>query len=68
MDIAGIDVGTYVKNAQRAVAERVSLPPGYSVVWSGQYEYMQAARARLLMVGPMAGILIILLLYTATRS
>ena len=68
VDIAGIDVGTYVKNAQRAVAERVSLPPGYSIVWSGQYEYMQAARERLLMVGPMAGILIILLLYVATRS
>ncbi|MHC4106789.1 MAG: efflux RND transporter permease subunit [Planctomycetota bacterium] len=68
VDIAGIDVGTYVKNAQRAVAERVSLPAGYSIVWSGQYEYMQAARQRLLIVGPFAGVLIILLLYLATQS
>ena len=68
VDIAGIDVGTYVKNAQRAVAERVSLPPGYSIVWSGQYEYMQEARARLMIVMPVAGVLIVLLLYLATRS
>ena len=68
VDIAGIDVGTYVKNAQRAVAERVKLPPGYNVIWSGQYEYMQAARERLLLIGPIAGVLIVLLLYIATRS
>ncbi|MCH8271162.1 MAG: efflux RND transporter permease subunit [Planctomycetes bacterium] len=68
VDIAGLDVGTYVKNAQRAVAERVDLPPGYSIVWSGQYEYMQAARARLMVVVPLAGVLIVMLLYLATRS
>jgi len=68
VDIAGIDVGTYVKNAQRAVAEQVTLPPGYSIVWSGQYEYMQAARARLMVIVPLAGVVILLLLYGATRS
>ena len=68
VDIAGIDVGTYVRNAQRAVAEKVAIPAGYSVVWSGQYEYMQEARARLMVVMPVAGVLIVLLLYMATQS
>ncbi len=68
VDIAGIDVGTYVDNAQRAVAGAVTLPAGYNIVWSGQYEYMQAARQRLLMIVPLAGVLIVLLLYMATRS
>ncbi|QKK10131.1 MAG: efflux RND transporter permease subunit [Planctomycetota bacterium] len=68
VDIAGLDVGTYVRNAQRAVAEQVPLPAGYSIVWSGQYEYMQAARARLLVAVPLVAVLIVLLLYFATRS
>ena len=68
VDIAGIDVGTYVRNAQRAVAAQVELPAGYSIVWSGQYEYMQAARARLMVAVPLAGVVILLLLYLATRS
>ena len=68
VDIAGIDVGTYVKNAQQAVARSVTLPAGYSIVWSGQYEYMQAARARLMVVVPVAAVLIVLLLYLATTS
>ncbi len=68
VDIAGLDVGTYVKNAQRAVNEMVTLPPGYSIIWSGQYEYMQAARARLIVIVPVAGVLIVLLLYMATNS
>jgi len=68
VDIAGIDVGTYVANAQQAVARQVELPPGYSIVWSGQYEYMQAARKRLMLVVPLAGVLILLLLYMATKS
>ncbi|MGD9689676.1 MAG: efflux RND transporter permease subunit [Phycisphaerales bacterium] len=68
VDIAGIDVGTYVKNAQRVVAAQVPLPAGYSIVWSGQYEYMQAARARLLIAVPLAAVAIVLLLYFATRS
>ncbi len=68
VDIAGIDVGTYVANAQKVVAQKVSLPTGYSIVWSGQYEYMQAARARLMIAVPMALVLIILLLYMATHS
>jgi len=68
VDIAGIDVGTYVANAQEAVERSVALPPGYSVVWSGQFEYMQAAASRLRVVIPLAAILIVLLLYMATKS
>ncbi len=68
VDIAGIDVGTYVANAQRAVAEKVDRPEGYSIVWSGQYEYMQAARQDLIVAGILALAAIILLLYVSTRS
>jgi Cu(I)/Ag(I) efflux system membrane protein CusA/SilA len=68
VDIAGIDVGTYVENAQKAVAQQIDLPSGYSIVWSGQYEYMEAARKRLMVVVPLAGVLILLLLYVATKS
>jgi Cu(I)/Ag(I) efflux system membrane protein CusA/SilA len=68
VDIAGIDVGTYVKNAQKAVERGVTLPPGYTVIWSGQYEYMEAARKRLSVVIPLAAVIIILLLYMATHS
>ncbi len=68
VDIAGLDVGTYVRNAQRAVAAQIELPPGYSILWSGQYEYMQAARAKLMIAVPLAGVVILLLLYVATKS
>ena len=68
VDIAGIDVGTYVKNAQRAVEAAVTPPPGYTIIWSGQYEYMQAAKKRLMVVVPLAAVLIVLLLYMATNS
>ena len=68
IDIAGLDVGTYVRNAKEAVADSVTLPPGYSIVWSGQYEYMQAAGRRLMIVVPLTVVLILLLLYFATHS
>jgi Cu(I)/Ag(I) efflux system membrane protein CusA/SilA len=63
MDITGIDVGTYVKAAQKTVQEKLDLPPGYSLVWSGQYEYMVRAQKRLMVVVPMTLLLIFLLLY-----
>jgi Cu(I)/Ag(I) efflux system membrane protein CusA/SilA len=68
VDIADVDVGGYVQDAQKAVAEKVPLPPGYSIVWSGQYEYMQAAHQRLMVAVPLALVLVILLLYLASRS
>ncbi len=63
IDLAGIDVGGYVKSAQAAVRERIDLPAGYSLIWSGQYEYMVRAQQRLMIVVPMTLIIIFLLLY-----
>ncbi len=63
VDIRGIDLGTYVKNAQKAIADAVTLPPKYSIVWSGQYEYMQAAAKKFKIVIPLAIIVIFLLLF-----
>ena len=68
VDISGLDVGTYVERAQQVVSQNVKLPAGYSIVWSGQYEYIQAARAKLMVAVPLAGVLIVLLLYLATKS
>ncbi|WP_420430694.1 efflux RND transporter permease subunit [Hyphobacterium sp.] len=63
IDIAGVDIGTYVADAQRAVAEQIDLPPGYSINWSGQYEFMQRAQARLSLVVPVTVAIIVLLLF-----
>ncbi|MHC5136842.1 MAG: efflux RND transporter permease subunit [Planctomycetota bacterium] len=68
VDLQGIDVGTYVENARKAVAEQVKLPPGYNIVWSGQYEYIEATRARLMVIIPMTALIIFLLLYISTQS
>ena len=63
VDIAGRDLGSYVKEAKQLVAEELELPAGYSLSWSGQYEYMLRAEARLQIVVPMTMLLIVLLLY-----
>jgi Cu(I)/Ag(I) efflux system membrane protein CusA/SilA len=63
VDLRGVDVGTYVKMAQRVVRDKIKLPPGYSLVWSGQYEYMVRAQQRLMIVVPLTLIIIFLLLY-----
>ena len=68
IDIAGIDVGTYVKNAQEAVGSRIEMPPGYSLVWSGQYEYMVRAKKRLMIVVPMTLFIIFLFLYFTFKN
>jgi len=68
VDIRGIDVGTYVSNAKEVVEERISLPEGYSLVWSGQYEYMQRAKERLQLVIPITLVIIFLLLYLNFKS
>ncbi|CAG35100.1 efflux RND transporter permease subunit [Desulfotalea psychrophila] len=68
VDIAGVDIGSYVQEARAAVAEGLSLPPGYSVVWSGQYEYMARAKAKMMMVVPATLLLIFLLLYLNFRT
>ena len=67
VDITGRDLGSYVADAQRAVSESVELPPGYSLAWSGQYEYMVRAKERLTLVGPVTLAIIVLLLYLSFR-
>jgi Cu(I)/Ag(I) efflux system membrane protein CusA/SilA len=68
VDLRGIDVGTWVEKAKVDVASRVKLPPGYSLFWSGQYEYMQRAKARLQIIVPITLFLIFLILHLNTRS
>jgi Cu(I)/Ag(I) efflux system membrane protein CusA/SilA len=68
VDITGIDVGTYVQNAQKTVAERIELPAGYTLTWSGQFEYMQRAERRLLVAVPLTLFIIFVILYLNTRS
>ena len=68
IDIQGRDLGSYVIDAQQAVADQLDLPPGYSVAWSGQYEYMVRARERLSTVIPFTLVIIILLLYLNFRN
>ena len=68
VDIDGRDLGSYVAEAQRVVAEKVDLPPGYSISWSGQYEYMVRAKERLALVVPLTLGIIILLLYINFRN
>jgi Cu(I)/Ag(I) efflux system membrane protein CusA/SilA len=63
VDVAGRDIGRYVAEARAAVARDVKLPTGYSLQWSGQFEYMESARARLQLVIPATLALIVLLLY-----
>ncbi len=68
VDIRGIDVGTYVKNARLAVNDKITLPPGYSIVWSGQYEYIEATRQRLMVIIPLTVLIIFVLIFVSTRS
>ncbi len=68
VDIKGVDIGTYVKRAQAVVNSKVKMPAGYSLVWSGQYEYMQAARAKLLLVVPFTLLIIFIIIYLSTKS
>jgi Cu(I)/Ag(I) efflux system membrane protein CusA/SilA len=67
VDISGRDLGSYVAEAQRVVAEEIDLPTGYSLAWSGQYEYMVRAQERLAVVGPVTLAIIALLLYINFR-
>lgn len=68
VDIENIDVGQYVNNARQIVTEQVDLPPGYSLNWSGQFEYMERAKAKLTYVIPLTLGIIIILLYASFRS
>jgi len=68
VDIEGVDLGTYVATAKQAVNDHVELPPGYSLNWSGQYEYMERAKQRLAVVVPITLVTIVLLLFLNFRS
>ncbi|MHB8522391.1 MAG: efflux RND transporter permease subunit [Limisphaerales bacterium] len=73
VDVKGVDIGTYVQTAMRAVNDGVAkgtitLPPGYNVFWSGQYEYMLRAKQRLMIVVPLTLLIIVLIIYLNTRS
>jgi Cu(I)/Ag(I) efflux system membrane protein CusA/SilA len=68
VDTAVSDIGGYVERAKRAVLEKVRLPPGYSLEWSGQYENLIRVRERLKLVVPLTLVTIVLLLYANTKS
>jgi len=68
VDIKGIDVGTYVKKAKKVVESEISLPPGYNLVWSGQYEYMLRVQKRLMMILPLVILVIFFIMYHNTKS
>ncbi|MFQ5890768.1 MAG: efflux RND transporter permease subunit [Gemmatimonadota bacterium] len=68
VDITGRDVGGYVDEAKRVVAEQLSLPPGYTLTWSGQYEFMQRVTQKLRIVLPVTLGIIFLLLYFNFRG
>ena len=67
VDIIGRDLGSYVAEAQRILASQLELPAGYSLSWSGQYEYMVRAKERLSIVGPVTIAIIVLLLFMSFR-
>ena len=68
VDIEGEDVGGYVQTAQAAVASQLTLPPGYTLLWSGQYEFMQRVKQRMRLVIPVTLGIILLLLYLSFRG
>ncbi len=68
VDVAGRDIGTWVSEAKRVVREKVKLPPGYWLEWSGQYESMERVKKRLMVVLPVTIFLIMMLLYINTKS
>jgi Cu(I)/Ag(I) efflux system membrane protein CusA/SilA len=68
VDVAGRDIGSYVHDAKKIVQEKISLPSGYSLVWSGQYEAMQRVKSRLLLVVPLTLLIVFFLLFLNTHS
>jgi len=67
-DISKRDIGSYVADAKKAIRANVQLPTGYQLIWSGQFEYMERVKERLVVVVPITIFLIFLLLYFNTRS
>ncbi|HEY5634231.1 MAG TPA: efflux RND transporter permease subunit [Burkholderiaceae bacterium] len=67
VDIRGRDIGSYVAEARKAVAQQVQFPPGYYITWSGQFEYMERAIAKMKIVVPLTLLTILVLLYLNFR-
>ena len=73
VDVQGVDIGTFVRNAKAVIAEaqqkgELQLPAGYSIFWSGQFEYMERADKRLLIIVPVTLLIVGLLIYLSTKS
>jgi Cu(I)/Ag(I) efflux system membrane protein CusA/SilA len=73
VDVQGSDIGTYVRSAQRVIGDaiqrgEIKLPTGYSIFWSGQYEYMLRAQERLMIVVPLTLLIIIFIIFLNTQS
>jgi Cu(I)/Ag(I) efflux system membrane protein CusA/SilA len=68
VDVAGRDIGSYVTEAKKIVSQKVPLPTGYALQWSGQYENMARVRERLKVVLPLTFVIIIFLLFMNTKS
>jgi len=68
VDLEGTDIGTWIRRARAEVAAQVELPPGYTLIWSGQYEAMERARNRFQVIVPLTCAAIFVLLYLSTRS
>ena len=68
VDVSGRDIGSYISDAKNAVRQKVSVPAGYQLVWSGQYENMQRVKERLKIVLPVTLFIVFLLLYFNTGS
>jgi Cu(I)/Ag(I) efflux system membrane protein CusA/SilA len=68
VDIRGRDLGSFVADAKRAVAGKVKLPPGYSISWSGQFEYLERAAKRMRVVVPFTLAIIFVLLFMTFRN
>jgi Cu(I)/Ag(I) efflux system membrane protein CusA/SilA len=68
LDTSKRDIGSYVSDAKKAIHENLKLPPGYLLIWSGQFEYMERVKERLIIVVPITIFLVFLLLFFNTRS
>src|SRR5262249_23629739 len=68
VDVVGRDLGGYVEEAKRTVAERVQMPPGYTLLWAGQFEYQLRAKETLKVAVPFTLLIVFLLLYLNTKS
>ncbi|MGA2507500.1 MAG: CusA/CzcA family heavy metal efflux RND transporter [Chitinispirillaceae bacterium] len=68
VDMRGTDMGSYIRQAQKTVAAKIKLPTGYSIIWSGEYEFMQRSQKRLMVVIPMTLFIIFIILFLNTKS